>query len=151
MKQSNHTRLDYGDSVSHSPGQKLYVGSRGVHLGNFTLMYEEGALKVAKKAKDALPTLMVLIASVKFENLARCRANLIAHTLGVSVATVYRQLKELQKEGFIIPDEAEGEKPRAVFNWRIDPRIAWHGNTKDLDAYLKALPPDHEWNNYGDG
>lgn len=148
--QSNHINISNGDSISHGPNERLYVKSKGIYLGKFTLMFSEAALQVVKEAKEALPTLMVLIANVERDNLVRMRATLIAHNIGVSLATVYRQLKELQQTGFIEPDPAEGDKPRAVFNWRICPYLAWKGSTESMLAYLKQLPGDHKWKTFND-
>lgn len=150
MQHSAHINLNSGDSISHGPNEKLYVKSKGIYLGKFTLMFSEAALRVVKEAKEALPTLMVLIANVERDNLVRMRANLIAHTIEVSLATVYRQLKELQQAGIIEPDPAEGDKPRAVFNWRICPYLAWKGSTESMMNYLRQLPPNHKWYTFND-
>lgn len=130
--------------------EKLYVRSKGIYLGKFLVVFSAATIRVVKEAREALPTLMVLVANVERENLARVRANLIAHTIGVSLATVYRQLKELQQTGIIEPDPAEGEKPRAVFNWRICPYVAWKGKVEDIPHYLKTLPNNHKWHTFND-
>lgn len=145
MKNSTNISLNNGDSISCKPGQKLYAKDKGYYAGKFMLTFSDGMINAVKEAKEALPTLNVLIANLEQGNLVRMRATLIAHIIGVSLATVYRQLKELQQAGIIEPDPAEGEKPRAVFNWRISPHVAWTGSTELIPKYLKQLPPDHRW------
>lgn len=113
-------------------------------------MFRDATIRVVKDAREALPTLLILAANVERENLVRMRATLIAHIIGVSLATVYRQLKELQQAGIIEPDSAEGDRPRSVFNWRICPYLAWKGGTDTLAAYLKELPAGHKWRTYND-
>lgn len=150
MQSSTHINISNGDSVSHGRNERLYVKRKGPSLGRFTLMFSEAAIRVVKEAKEALPTLMVLVGKVERENLARIRANYIANIIGVSLATVYRQLKELQQAGIIEPDPAEGDKPRAVFNWRICPYVVWKGSTEEIPRYLKTLPPNHKWHTFND-
>lgn len=150
MQSSTHINIRNGDSISHGPGEKLYAKAKGTYLGSFKLMFKEATVRVVKDAKEALPTLLILAANVERENLVRMRATLIAHTIGVSLATVYRQLKELQQAGIIEPDSAEGDKPRSVFNWRVCPYLAWKGGTDTLAAYLKELPTGHKWRTYND-
>lgn len=145
MKSLTHISLNNGDSISCKPGQKLYAKDKGYYAGKFMLTFSDGMINAVKEAKEALPTLTVLIANLEQGNLVRMRASLIAHIIGVSLATVYRQLKELQQAGIIEPDPAEGEKPRAVFNWRISPHVAWTGSTDLIPAYLKQLPLGHRW------
>ena len=148
MQHSKHTNVSSGDSVSHGPNEKFYVKQKGPYLGVFVLMFSDAALRIATEAKEALPVLMVLVAKVESPNLSRVRATLIAHTLNVSLATVYRQLKQLQQAGIIEPDPAEGDKPQAVFNWRICPYVAWKGKTEDIPHYLKQLPENHKWRSF---
>lgn len=148
MQTSTHINVSNGCSVSHGPNEKFYVKAKGPYLGTFMLMFNEAALRIAKEAKEALPTLMVLVSKVEPPNLSRVRATLIAHTLGISLATVYRQLKQLQQAGIIEPDPAEGDKPRAVFNWRICPYVAWRGKTEDIPHYLKQLSENHKWKSF---
>lgn len=118
------------------------------NLGDYSLMFDYAIAKATKLAYEATPTLNVLIANVESENLVRMRSTRIAQFLDVSEQTVERHLKKLRTLQIIIPDVAEGDKPRAVFNWRICPYLSWKGSVESLNTYLKTLPPDHHWRTY---
>lgn len=148
MQQATHLRLSNGDSIEHAPGERLYVRQKNIYLGDYKLMFSYAMAKATKLAYEATPTLNVLIANVESENLVRMRSTRIAQFLDVSEQTVERHLKKLRTLQIIIPDVAEGDKPRAVFNWRICPYLSWKGSVESLNTYLKTLPLDHHWRTY---
>lgn len=144
----NHTHICTGDSISVSPGHRLYAKVKGPNLGDFNFMYHNAILRATKEAYEALPTLNVLLANIERENLVRIRNRIIAKTLNVSEVTVDRHIKKLRQCQIIIPDAAELDRTRAVFNWRVCPFLGWRGKTEALDAYLKSLPDNHVWKEY---
>ena len=113
-------------------------------------MFKIALTKASREAYEATPTLNIIIAKIERENLARVRPTVIAKELGVSIPTVERHLRKLRKLNLIIPDEAEGDKPRGVFNWRVNPYLGWSGGTDMLAAYVKALPENHPWKGYNE-
>lgn len=148
MQQATHLRLNNGDSIEHAPGERLYVRQKNIYLGDYKLMFSYAMAKASKLAYEAMPTLGVLMANVESENLIRMRPTRIAQFLGVSEPTVERHLKKLRTLQIIIPDAVQGDKPRAVINWRICPYLSWKGSVESLNTYLKTLPPDHHWRTY---
>jgi DNA-binding transcriptional ArsR family regulator len=148
MAANNHIDLGPGTSISHPPGGKLSVLTRGPYLGEFALMFQAAMAKASKEAYEAMPTLGILLANVERQNLVRIKSSRIAQALDVSQATVERHLRKLRQLQLIVPDSAEGSEARAVFNWRICPYLAWRGGTDKLNEYLKSLPKDHIWHTY---
>ena len=148
MQQATHLRLNNGDSIEHAPGERLYVRQKNIYIGDYELMFKYALIKAAKLAYEATPTLQVLMGSVESENLIRMRPARIAQLLDMSEPTVERHLKKLRTLQIIIPDAVQGDKPRAVINWRICPYLSWKGSVESLNTYLKTLPPDHHWHTY---
>ena len=148
MQPATHLRLNNGDSIEHAPGERLYVRQKNIYFGDYKLVFSYALTKATKLAYEATPTLNILIANVESENLVRLRSTRIAQLHEMSEPTIERHLKKLRLLQIIIPDIAEGDKPRAVFNWRICPYLAWKGSVESLNAYLKTLPSDHHWRTY---
>ena len=145
-----HTTIGIGDSVSHDPGEKLVVKTKGKFVGEYSIMIHYGMLKAVPLVYEAMPTLTILLNSVERENLVRMRSIAVAKQLNVSVATVERHMKKLRELQLIIPDEAEGDKKSAIFNWRLCPFLVWSGHTDTLVRYIETLPKEHPWWDYAD-
>lgn len=120
------------------------------YLGSFVFIDGDAMTRATKEALDSLPTLNILIANVERENLVRLRSTRIAKILGLADVTIDRHIRKLKQCQIIIPDVVEEGRTRAVYNWRICPYLAWRGSTEALNAYLKALEPNHVWKKYND-
>ena len=137
-----------GQTVRTEPGTELKATRFRPPSGTFKIMHDNALIRAAHEAREALPTLFIIMSLVEQQNFVRLRTANLAELLGVSIPTTERHLAKLKKLKLLEPDPFEADKKANIVCWRVCPWLSWKGSSADIPGYLKDFPEDHPWRVY---